>query len=90
MSESFKEFPKFIYHKTLAPRIVKDQDELDLFGDEWKNSPADHTQSEPKVVELHEMTEENLKALALEKGISKKKIKELSKEKVIEFLKGES
>lgn len=36
-----KSYPKFIYHQTKAPKIVKTKEEHDVYRDEWRESPAD-------------------------------------------------
>jgi hypothetical protein len=36
-----EEFPKYKYHATKAPKLVKSQEEEDALGDSYKDSPAD-------------------------------------------------
>lgn len=90
MSEvkEFQEFPKWIYHKDLPARMVNSKEEQDMWGEDWKESPAEHIKEE-KDLSLEDMTEEEIKKIALEKGVSKKKVKELSKEQIITLLKGD-
>lgn len=86
----FKEFPKWIYHKdkSIKARLVHTREEQDMWGEDWKESPADHETVEPEF-SLENASLEELTKIALEKGISKKKVKELSKEQIITLLKGD-
>lgn len=92
MSEvkEFKEFPKWIYHKDtkINPRIVKTKEEQDMWGEDWKESPADHIKEEKEFV-LEEATIEELGKLAIEQGLTKRKVKDLTKDQLIVLLKGD-
>lgn len=85
MSE-FVEYPKFIYHKTLSPRIVNSKEEHELFED-WQEKPF--VEEVPFEIPLHEKSEEELREHAVKNGISKKKAQTLSKEKILELFKAE-
>lgn len=34
------DFPKYVYHRELPPRVVADPDELAALGDGWAETPA--------------------------------------------------
>lgn len=82
-------YPKMIYHETLAPKIVKSKEEHENWGEDWKESPADFIKEGKPSVELEKLSDADLKALALEKGVSKKKLKDLSNEEIIKLLSGD-
>jgi hypothetical protein len=36
-----EQYPKYLYHATKQPVIVKSQDEHEAIGDDWAESPAE-------------------------------------------------
>jgi hypothetical protein len=70
------EYPKWLYHRTHAPKIVDDPEQHDALGDEWKDSPAD-LESDPEPAseapELPDVDTDTEKPEALKKRATKKK-----------------
>jgi hypothetical protein len=40
------EFPKFVYHKTLKPKVIKTKEEFESLGEEWQEVPFSEEESE--------------------------------------------
>ncbi len=87
MSETLS-YPKMIYHAKLEPKIVNSKEELEIWGEDWKETPAAFASSEPKVKTVDDMNEKELSEHAVAQGMSKKKIKDLSQKQILEILKG--
>lgn len=94
-----KVYPKWIYHKTEAPKIVNDEAEHAEAGEGWEETPAafgeksDEAQGkqkgdqgkdgEIKTQDLTKMKVADLKALLISKGIPSEEVEDLKKDELI-------
>jgi hypothetical protein len=83
-------YPKWIFHKELPARIVYSKEQHSVFGEEWQESPAAFVEKEKVPKNIEDMALDELQELAIKAGVSKKKVKDLTKEQILELLKGAS
>lgn len=95
------EYPKWIYHRTEAPKIVQTKAEHDQAGEGWEEAPfavdqkpdettqestpveTSKTNEEIKNTDLLAMTNAQLKAALIAKGVAEEKVKNLKKDELI-------
>ncbi|MGZ3770064.1 MAG: hypothetical protein ACXVCP_00370 [Bdellovibrio sp.] len=98
------ELPRWFYHKEAFPegKIIRTEEEFKAMPEGFVLTPADFEKEEIKIeapkieipkeekapVDFESMTEEELIVEAMKNGITKKKAKAMSKEEIIEHIKG--
>lgn len=91
------EFPKWVYHRTEAPKVVKSEVEFSAIRGDWREYPF--VKDEPskkdiveKPAEIDEksvligMSEDEIMTTAMKAGITKKQMKGKTRDEIVQMI----